>query len=195
MIRQNVFIINFNSLYEILDVIKENLSFKIIKYNSFEDFIKDTHLNIKSCLIILKKNQKIVLNEKLSEKNFIYLKDTPILLNNLVELININLIKLKYNYQSKIDIKDYEVNLNSKSLSKNEINLKLTEKEIELILYLNKNKNKNSVLDLQKNIWGYSSDMETHTVETHIYRLRKKISDSFNDDDLILGHKKGYFIN
>ncbi|MDB9937448.1 winged helix-turn-helix domain-containing protein, partial [Candidatus Pelagibacter sp.] len=116
-------------------------------------------------------------------------------LNRLVESININLIKLKYNYQSKIDIKDYEVNLNSKSLSKNGVNLKLTEKEIELILYLNNNKNKNSVLDLQRNIWGYSSDMETHTVETHIYRLRKKISDSFNDDDLILGHKKGYFIN
>ena len=154
MIKQNIFIINYDLLYEILDEIKENLSFKIIKYKSFEDFIKETHLNIKNCLIILKHNQKIILTEKLSEKNFIYLKDTPILLNNLVELININLIKLKYNYQSKIDIKDYEVNLNSKSLSKNEINLKLTEKEIELILYLNKNKNKNSVLDLQKKYLG-----------------------------------------
>ena len=195
MIKQNIFIINYDLLYEILDEIKENLSFKIIKYKSFEDFIKETHLNIKNCLIILKHNQKIILTEKLSEKNFIYLKDTPILLNRLVESININLIKLKYNYQSKIDIKDYEVNLNSKSLSKNGVNLKLTEKEIELILYLNKNKNKNSVLDLQRNIWGYSSDMETHTVETHIYRLRKKISDRFNDDSLILSHKKGYFIN
>ena len=195
MIKQNIFVINFDLLYEILDEIKENLSFNVITYNNFEDFIKDTHINIESCLIILHHNQKIISKEKLNQKNFLHLKNTPILLGRLVELININLIKLKYNYQSKIVIKDYEVNLNSKSLSKNAINLKLTEKEIELILYLNNNKNKNSVLDLQKNIWGYSPDMETHTVETHIYRLRKKISERFNDDDLILSHKNGYFIN
>ena len=195
MIKQNIFIINFDLLYEILDEIKENLSFNIITYNNFIDFIKANHVNIESSLILLKHNQKIIFNEKLDEKNFLHLTYSPILLSRLVELININLIKLKYNHQSKIIIKNYEVNLNSKILSKNNINLKLTEKEIELILYLNNNKNKNSVLDLQKNIWGYSSDLETHTVETHIYRLRKKISDSFNDEDLILSHKDGYFIN
>ncbi len=195
MIKQNIFIINFDLLYEILDEIKENLSFNIITYNNFIDFIKANHVNIESSLILLKHNQKIIFNEKLDEKNFLHLTYSPILLSRLVELININLIKLKYNHQSKIIIKNYEVNLNSKILSKNNINLKLTEKEIELILYLNNNKNKNSVLDLQKYIWGYSSDLETHTVETHIYRLRKKISDSFNDEDLILSHKDGYFIN
>ena len=73
--------------------------------------------------------------------------------------------------------------------------LKLTEKEIEIILYLNETKTKHGVLDLQKNIWGYSSDMETHTVETHIYRLRKKISDLFKDEKFILSHKNGYFID
>ena len=72
--------------------------------------------------------------------------------------------------------------------------LKLTEKEIEIILYLSKNKTKHDVLDLQKNIWGYSPNMETHTVETHIYRLRKKISNKFNDENFILSHKNGYFI-
>ena len=70
----------------------------------------------------------------------------------------------------------------------------MTEKEIQIILYLNENEIKHSVLDLQKNIWGYSSDMETHTVETHIYRLRKKISNKFKDENLILSHKSGYFI-
>ena len=74
------------------------------------------------------------------------------------------------------------------------INLKLTEKEIEIILYLMKNKKGHGVLDLQKNIWGYSSNMETHTVETHIYRLRKKINEKFNDEDLIISSKDGYFI-
>ena len=74
------------------------------------------------------------------------------------------------------------------------MNLKLTEKEIEIILYLNETKTKNDVADLQKNIWGYSEDMETHTVETHIYRLRKKISNKFNDENFILSRQNAYFI-
>ena len=87
------------------------------------------------------------------------------------------------------------MDLNSKFFSKNNISLKLTEKEIEIILYLNEAKTKHDVADLQKNIWGYSADMETHTVETHIYRLRKKISNKFNDENFILSHKNGYFID
>ena len=84
--------------------------------------------------------------------------------------------------------------MNSKFFSKNNLKLKLTEQGIEIILYLNNKKIKHDVADLQKNIWGYSSDMETHTVETHIYRLRKKISDLFKDEKFILSHKDGYFI-
>tara|TARA_B110001450_G_scaffold188605_1_gene176692 strand:- start:1021 stop:1608 length:588 start_codon:yes stop_codon:yes gene_type:complete len=195
MIKQNIFIINFNSLYEILEEIKENLSFKTIKYDNEDDFIKDNDLDLKESLIILKPNQKLLLNNNLSKKNFLDLIDLPLPLNKLIELINIHLIKLKFNSQSKINIKGYELNLNSKFFSKNDLILKLTEKEIELILYLNEYKNKHNVLDLQKNIWGYSSDMETHTVETHIYRLRKKISQKFHDDNFILSHKSGYFID
>ena len=112
----------------------------------------------------------------------------------MVELINIHLIKIKFNHQSKIDIKGYELNLNSKFFIKGDLSLKLTEKEIEVILYLNETKAKHDVLDLQKNIWGYSSEMETHTVETHIYRLRKKISNKFSDDNFIFTDQNGYFI-
>ena len=118
----------------------------------------------------------------------------PLPLFKLLELINIQLIKLKFNHQSKISINDYELNLNSKFFSKDNLSLKLTEKEIEIILYLNHTKNKHDVSNLQKNIWRYSPDMETHTVETHIYRLRKKISNKFNDEKFILSHKNGYFI-
>ena len=46
----------------------------------------------------------------------------------------------------------------------------------------------------QKNVWGYAKDIETHTVETHVYRLRKKISDSFKDDKFILSDDNGYFL-
>ena len=194
MIKQNVFIVNFNLLYEILDEIKENLSFKILKYENEDDFINSSDLNILNSLIISKSNQKLLLNKNISEKNLLIFDDFPLSLNKLLEMINIQLIKLKFNHQSKINIKGYELNLNSKFFFKGELNLKLTEKEIEIILYLNKTKTKHNVLDLQNNIWGYSSDTETHTVETHIYRLRKKISNKFDDEDFILSHKNGYFI-
>ena len=194
MIKQNVFIVNFNLLYEILDEIKENLSFKILKYENEDDFINSSDLNILNSLIISKSNQKLLLNKNISEKNLLIFDDFPLSLNKLLEMINIQLIKLKFNHQSKINIKGYELNLNSKFFFKGELNLKLTEKEIEIILYLNKTKTKHNVLDLQNNIWEYSSDTETHTVETHIYRLRKKITKKFNDENFILSHQNGYYI-
>ena len=192
---QSVFIINFNSLYEILDEIKENLSFKIIKFENEEDFQKNLDLAIIDYLIILNTNDKLLLNDNIADKSLLYFNNLPLSLKKLLELINIKLIKSKFNQQSKIIIKGYELNLNSKFFSKGNLKLKLTEKEIEVILYLNNKKIKHDVADLQKNIWGYSSDMETHTVETHIYRLRKKISDLFKDEKFILSHKNGYFID
>ena len=192
---QNVFIINNNSLYEILEEIKDKLFFKIIKFENVEDFKNTNDLDVINCLIISKTNSKLLLNKNITDKNFFDLNDLPLSLKKLLELINIKLIRLKFNYQSKIIIKGYELNLNSKFFSKGNLNLKLTEKEIEIILYLNNTKIKHDVADLQKNIWNYSINIETHTVETHIYRLRKKISDLFNDDNFILSYKNGYFID
>ena len=192
---QNVFIINFNSLYEILDEIKENLSFKIIKFENEKDFKKNPNLDIIDCLIISKNDHILLLDNNITNKNLLNINDLPLSLNKFLERINIKLIKLKFNQQSKIIIKGYELNLNSKFFSKDNLNLKLTEKEIEIILYLNNKKIKYDVADLQKNIWSYSVDIETHTVETHIYRLRKKIGDLFKDEKFILSDKNGYFID
>ena len=192
---QNVFIINFNSLYEILDEIKENLSFKIIKFENEEDFENKFDLDRLDYLVISKTDHKLLLNNNITDKNFLDFSDLPLSFKKLLELINIKLIKLKFNQQSNITIKGYELNLNSKFFSKGNLKLKLTEKEIEIILYLNDKKIKHNVADLQKNIWGYAVNMETHTVETHIYRLRKKISDLFEDEKFILSHKNGYFID
>ena len=192
---QNVFIINFNSLYEILDEIKDNLSFKIIKFENEENFQKNLDLDIVDYLVISKTDHKLLQNNNITNRNLLEFNDLPLSLKKLLELINIKLIKLKFNQQSKITIKGYELNLNSKIFCKGSLKLKLTEKEIEIILYLNDKKIKHNVADLQKNIWDYSTDMETHTVETHIYRLRKKISDLFKDEKFILSHKNGYFID
>ena len=194
MIKQNVFIINFNSLYEILSEIKENLSFTLINYENEENFNKDKSFDKKNSLIITSSNSKLNLNNYLDDKNILKPQDYPILFINLIELINIQLIKIKFNHQSRVIIKDYELDLNSKTFSKDNLILKLTEKEIELILYLSENKNKHTVLDLQKNIWGYAPEMETHTVETHVYRLRKKISNKFNEVNFISSNPEGYFM-
>ena len=194
MINQNIFIINFSSLYEILYEIKHDLLFDIKNYDNEDNLLKNQNLNLKNSLIISKSYKNLLSIKDLSKANFFDLNLLPMSLTKLIELINIQLIKLKFNNQSKINIRDYELNLNSKFISKSDLNLKLTEKEIGIILYLNESNNDHQVHDLQKNIWGYSADMETHTVETHIYRLRKKIADKFNDENFILSGQNGYFI-
>jgi hypothetical protein len=191
---QNVIIINYNSLYEIFDDLKENLPFKTIKFKNEDDFLKDNSLDKRKSLIILNKKTKLLFNHGLHESNILYLNDLPLSFEKLLEKININLIKLRYSLQSKIIIKDFQLDINSKHLSKLGITLKLTEKEIEIILYLNKKKINCDIADLQKNIWGYSTNIETHTVETHIYRLRKKIDKVFKDKKFIVSQKDGYLI-
>ena len=191
---QNVFIINFHSLYEILDEIKENLFFKIIKLENENNIKNNSDLDTINSLIISKTNHKLLLNRNITDKNLLNFNDLPMSINKLLELINLKLMKLKFNYQTKIHINGYELNLNSKFLSKNALNLKLTEKETEIILYLYETKKNHDVADLKKNIWRYSAGMETHTVETHIYRLRKKILKNFDDRNFIVSQKDGYQI-
>jgi len=195
MIKQNIFIVNFDLLYEILEEIKDNLSFNIIKSNEVEDFLKSPNLSSNDLLISQRSNLNSFLSKGVNKDHILFFEDIPISINKIIELINIQLIKLRFNHQSKVCIKQYELNLNSKFFSNSSTSIKLTEKEIEIILYLNDTKKKHDVLDLQKNIWKYSEEIETHTVETHIYRLRKKISNKFNDENFILSDKSGYFIN
>ena len=191
---QNVFIINFNSLYEILDEIKENLFFKVIKLENENSIKNNFDLDMINSLIISKAGHDLLLNKDITDKNLLNFNGSPISLNKLLELINIKLMKLKFSYQAKININDYELNLNSKFLSKDGLNLKLTEKETEIILYLHETKKNQDVADLKKNIWHYSVGMETHTVETHIYRLRKKILKNFDDKNFLVSQKDGYQI-
>ena len=116
------------------------------------------------------------------------------LVNYIIDQINICLIKQKYYSQSKFIINSYNLDLNSRIFSNKNYKLKLTEKETEIILLLNKDKKAKNIIALQNEIWGYSAELDTHTVETHIYRLRKKIKETFNDDDFIINSKSGYRI-
>ena len=79
-------------------------------------------------------------------------------------------------------------------MNRNSENLSLTEKEAKIVVFLNNSKNPVPITDLQKEVWDHKSKLETHTVETHIYRLRKKINDKFTDEKFILNNKSGYYL-
>ena len=100
--------------------------------------------------------------------------------------------KHKFDQNSVIKINNYTLDKNTRFLNKKEIFLKITEKEMHFLVELN-NSSKPLAKDyILKNIWGYSSDTDTHTIETHIYRLRQKIKKQFNDESFIKHSKEGY---
>jgi len=122
-----------------------------------------------------------------------YLK-LPTTLKEINSIVENVLAKNTFNKNSSIKINNYFLNKNEKKLIKNSDFIVLTEKEIHLLeLFLNEKKpiSKNKILSL---VWHYSSEADTHTVETHIYRLRKKVNDAFLDDKFILNNKDGYYL-
>ncbi len=193
MSKSVVNIIDFPILYNVLFEVKDFLNFEVVNYeneNVFLEKIEKENL-IKNYTIVT----KTLLNNKIiNQKSIIYLDNKPINFISLIDKINTNLLKQRFSFQSNIHIKNYSLNLNSRVISKNENELKLTEREIEIILFLNDKKKPQNINILQKEVWSYVTDLETHTVETHIYRLRKKISDKFKDNDFILSSKEGYSI-
>ena len=144
--------------------------------------------------LIVVKSLSNLINKDIEKKKLYLIENLPIKIDQFIEKINIQLLKQKYNYQLEIRINKYKLNLNSREISLNKKLIKLTEREIDIILFLNENKKPINIDILQKEVWGYRSELETHTVETHIYRLRKKLKDKFNDEEFILSLKKGYQI-
>ena len=197
MNKQVVIFINLNELYNILSEIKNFISFDIKNYKSKDDLFRDLNKNYTLAQSTIVTNSIEYFKSDIKnfdKRNILIFKDFPLQINTLIDQINIHLIKQRYNFQSKINIKNYNLNLNSREISKDKKNLKLTEREIDIILFLKKQKEPKTIEVLQKEIWHYSSDLETHTVETHIYRLRKKIKDQFEDENFIVSYKEGYSI-
>ena len=100
--------------------------------------------------------------------------------------------KYEFNKNSLVNIKEYILDKNQRVLKKNNITLKLTEKEVIFLETLSSSKMALSRNYILENIWKYSSETDTHTVETHIYRLRQKIKDHFKDNNFIKNSPKGY---
>ena len=186
MSTQNLIIYKFVSLYHILQELALDLNFTI-SFVENENSLNDRVKNLNNYLIISDKKFSNISNQ------FI-LENIPISIFKLVENINIEFLKLKFNKQSRFKINNYSIDLNSREMLINSIKLKLTEKEINTITYLSKSKKPVSIEELQEKVWSYQSNIETHTVETHIYRLRKKILSTFSDNEFIISKKNGYQI-
>ena len=187
MNNQILVIYDFDIMYDILKEIESNLNFKLIKIskNNLKDF---KLINNKNHLIISQKNIK-------DQNNQIIIDKLPIEITKLIESININFLKTIYNHQSDINLGNYKLNLNSRKIFQNGNSLSLTERETDIIIFLSKSTNPVKISKLQTEVWGHNSKLETHTVETHIYRLRAKISKNFNDENFILSSKQGYTIS
>ena len=186
MINQNLIIYKHKVLHQILKELEDVLNFNVIEILN-EKLLNHKIKNLKNYLIITQ--TKLLLLE-----NQFFVDQLPIKLAYLVEKLNIEFLKQQFSNQSELNINNYLLNLNAREISLKNKKLKLTEKEINIILYLSKKIKPTKIEDLQKNIWKYQSNAETHTVETHIYRLRKKISKVFSDKNFILSKKDGYQI-
>ena len=178
-------IYEYQILYQILNEISEGLNFEITQSNSkdLKEFKYDP------------KNNYLIVSKKKIEgiKNSLILENVPIKFEKLIEIINIKFLKNKFLDQSNIKIGEYDLDLNSRKISLGDKSLNLTERETNLIIFIKDEKNV-TIKELQKMVWDYSPDLETHTVETHIYRLRKKMKETFGDENFILNTSNGYSI-
>ena len=181
----NLVIYELDELYKIFEEIKKDINF------NFEKITKQELLNLNpdtNCLILTKEEIPGLDNQIIFDK-------FPISMFKILEKINIEFIKKNFQQQSEILIGKYMFNINSREMFSSSDKIKLTEKEISSIIYLLKAKKPVKIKELQSNVWGYQSQLETHTVETHIYRLRKKISEVFKDESFILSKDDGYEVN
>ena len=183
---QNLIIFKFVELYHILDEVSLDLNLKITFIDT-KSSLKEKVKNLSNYLVISNTKFSYISNQYV-------LDNLPINIFKLIEKINIEFLKNQFNSQSEVKVNDYIIDINSREMSIDTTKLKLTEKEINTITYLSKSNKPVSIDELQEKVWSYQSDIETHTVETHIYRLRKKILKTFNDNEFIISEKNGYQI-
>ena len=193
MLNQSIFIINSKILYDILKEVKNLFNFDINFIND-KDLDKQKLQNYKNSIFLALESEKVEKIKSINKSKVLILENPPIPLKKLIEKINILILKDSYQSQSEKIIKDYILNLNDRTIIKNNKKIRLTEKELKLILFLNSKNRPQNIINLQNEIWGYKSNLETHTVETHVYRLRKKIDKEFKDMNFIYSNKDGYFL-
>ena len=196
MVNQKIYIINLSNFYNIISELKEHIGYEIFKFDTqeifFDKYASKSISTENSILIVHEKDYNFFV-KNINEDQIIKFKP-PVNILTFIENLNVRFIQKKYQDQSNVNVKDFFLDINSRELKKGKSSLKLTERETDMILFLNNSKKPVNVETLEKEIWQHSSELETHTVETHIYRLRKKIKAEFGNDDLIKSNKNGYTI-
>ena len=177
--------LKFNPLF---DNSNKNPNIILFHVDALTDKKQKKYIETKSSLkICLGKRRDII-------DNFDANLDLPTTLREINSTIENTAAKKKYNINSSIEVKSYLLNKNEKKLLKDKDYIVLTEKEVHLLELFLDNKKPVSKNNILSSVWNYSSDADTHTVETHIYRLRKKISEKFMDENFILNNKDGYYL-
>ena len=200
------------SFLEIINEIKLFSKFKIKYYENLDLCIKDAEKqNLLTIFFVDDKNINFFTKNKINSFPSILIVESSIpkdmLSNGFSEQINmpftilefekkvISLIaKNEYKKNSLIHLNGYIIDKNVRKIKKNNLELQLSEKEINFLVLFSKNKKPISRNLVLKNVWNYSAESETHTVETHIHRLRKKILEKFGDNNFIKNDNKGYYI-
>ena len=196
MVNQKLYIINLSNFYNIISELQEHIGYEILKFDSKEIFFdkyESKSISTENSILVVHEKEYDFFVKNLNEDRIIKLKP-PVNIFTFIENLNVRFIQKKYQDQSNVNVKDFFLDINSRELKKGKSSLKLTERETDMILFLNNSNKPVNVETLEKEIWQHSSELETHTVETHIYRLRKKIKAEFGNDELIISNKDGYTI-
>ena len=181
MLSQKLHIFNIPELDKIITEIKDYCNYEINYFQKKKKLIKNIEQDekfLENSVILVQEKDLSSLTSLVDAKQINCIKKIPIKISDLIDQINTKLIQQNYLAQSNITINDYILNVNSRILKKKNNELILTEREIDIIIFLKKQKNPAKIDILQKEVWKYVDDLETHTVETHVYRLRKKIKDT-----------------
>ena len=196
MVNQKLYIINLSNFYDIISELKEHIDYELFKFDNKEIFFdkyKSESISIENSILVVHEKEYNFFAKNINEDQIIKFKP-PVNIFTFIENLNVKFIQKKYQDQSNVNVKDFFLDINSRELKKGKSSLKLTERETDMILFLNNSNKPVNVETLEKEIWQHSFELETHTVETHIYRLRKKIKAEFGNDDLIKSNKNGYTI-
>ena len=207
----NILVFASHNFNKSLNEIKSQLNFNLFNYDS-KDYLKETKQNYHILLVdneFLLKQEKVdlikfersnlpillLVDSKFEVKKNIFFDDIAQLPLNILDLkkkVSDLLSSFKFSKNSSVNIKNYTIDKNLKIMKKDNVSINLTEKEVNLLVLLNEEKKPLNKKIILKKIWQYSSDADTHTVETHIYRLRKKVLDKFGDKKFINIFKEGY---
>ena len=181
----------------------EKIDFKSIKNYKTDIMIIDSStlnnlsnedIKIKKVFLIDDLNMNI---NNLKNHTEIIKFNIPFKMNDIYQRIENNLIQHNINSKRKLKYKYFTYDPSTRKLGNKSTSLRFTEKESQIFFCLLDNTNSYvSKKDLLLKVWSYGAGIDTHTLETHVYALRKKIEIKLKVKNLIMfEEKKGYYLN